>query len=160
MRALNTITKNHRTSARIQNKSHFCTDMKEQITLLHGYEKCDRSRVGIVIEKQETIYQRANGKSQGRRGRRTARTHSCVARDSPAQSKQRSSRKSSTRSGVYTDVHEQHARRLTQKKSTTKVVLLFRCLNAPDYLLLNWGALRALCKPYFLRSFALGSRVR
>ena len=39
MRALNTITKNHRASARIQNKSHFCTDMKEQITLLHGYEK-------------------------------------------------------------------------------------------------------------------------
>ena len=39
MRALNTITKNHRATARIQNKSHFCTDMKEQITLLHGYEK-------------------------------------------------------------------------------------------------------------------------
>ena len=41
MRALNTITKNHRATARIQNKSHFCTDMKEQITLLHGYEKRD-----------------------------------------------------------------------------------------------------------------------
>lgn len=39
MRALNTITKNHRATARIQNKSHFCTNMKEQITLLHGYEK-------------------------------------------------------------------------------------------------------------------------
>ena len=51
MRALNTKTKNHRATARIQNKSHFCTDMKEQITLLHGYEKRDRSRVGIVIEK-------------------------------------------------------------------------------------------------------------
>ena len=51
MRALNTITKNHRATARIQNKSHFCTDMKEQITLLHGYEKRDRSRVEIIIEK-------------------------------------------------------------------------------------------------------------
>ena len=28
------------------------------------------------------------------------------------------------------------------------------------YLLLNCGALRALCKPYFLRSFARGSRVK
>ena len=51
MRALNTITKNHCATARIQNKSHFCTDMKEQITLLRGYEKRDRSRVGIIIEK-------------------------------------------------------------------------------------------------------------
>ena len=129
MRALNTITKNHRTSARIQNKSHFCTDMKEQITLLHGYEKRDRSRVGIVIEKQETIYQRANGKSQGRRGRRTVRTHSCVARDSPAQSKQRSSRKSSTRSGVYTDVHEQHTRKLTKQKAQPKLCFCFSALE-------------------------------
>ena len=44
MRALNTITKNHRATLRIQNKSHFCTDMKEHITLLHGYEKRDFGR--------------------------------------------------------------------------------------------------------------------
>ena len=108
MRALNTKTKNHRATARIQNKSHFCTDMKEQITLLHGYEKRDRSRVGIVIEKQETICQRTNGKSQGRRGRRTERTYSCVANADQTRSKAHESRKPSTRSGVYTDVHNQH----------------------------------------------------
>ena len=45
MRALNTITKNHRplhgyktnrTFARIQNKSHFCTDMKSATEVASG----------------------------------------------------------------------------------------------------------------------------
>ena len=62
MRALNTITKNHRATARIQNKSHFCTDMKEQITLLHGYEKRDRSRVEIIIEKTRDDFQKQTSK--------------------------------------------------------------------------------------------------
>ena len=62
MRALNTITKNHCATARIQNKSHFCTDMKEQITLLHGYEKRDRSRVGIIIEKTRDDFQKQTAK--------------------------------------------------------------------------------------------------
>lgn len=47
MRALNTITKNHRATARIQNKSHFCTDMKEQITLLHAYERANHATARI-----------------------------------------------------------------------------------------------------------------
>lgn len=64
MRALNTKTKNHRATARIQNKSHFCTDMKEQSHYRTDMKKRDRSRVGIVIEKQETIFQRTNGKSK------------------------------------------------------------------------------------------------
>ena len=123
MRALNTITKNHRATLRIQNKSHFCTDMKEQITLLHGYEKRERRRVGIIIEKTRDDLAKSKRQSQGIRERRTERTYSCVARDNPAQSKQRSSRKSSTRSGVYTDVHEQHAHRLTKKKHSEIAVL-------------------------------------
>lgn len=71
MRTLNTITKNHRATARIQNKSHFCTDMKEQITLLHGYEKRDRSRVGIVIEKTRDDLQ----KNKRQKSRKTRTSH-------------------------------------------------------------------------------------
>ncbi len=124
MRALNTKTKNHRASARTQNKSHFCTDMKEQITLLHGYEKArPKSRRDYYRKNKETICQRANGKSQGIRGRRTERTYSCVANANQTQSKAHESRKPSTRSGVYTDVHEQHKenKRCFAKEQTAKV---------------------------------------
>lgn len=58
MRALNTTTKNHRATARIQNKSHFCTDMKEQITLLHGYEKArPKSRFFALLKLNFSFYQ-------------------------------------------------------------------------------------------------------
>ena len=95
MRALNTITKNHRLCTDI-NKSHFCTDMKEQITLLHGYEKRDRSRVGIIIEK---------------------------TRDDLPKNKRQKSRKTRTAHGAYTEVREYDAHSLTKKKARQNAVL-------------------------------------
>lgn len=76
-------------------------------------------------------------------------------------SKRQEPRKTRTSSAAYTDVREQLARSLTKEKAQPKLVALCCCrLNSASYLLENWGALRALCKPYFLRSLALGSRVR
>lgn len=46
------------------------------------------------------------------------------------------------------------------KKKHGKCRALMLPFESTNYLFENCGALRALCKPYFLRSFALGSRVR
>ena len=48
------------------------------------------------------------------------------------------------------------------RKQETKNLRIDRrfCLIIADYLLLNWGARRAALRPYFLRSFIRGSRVR
>ena len=47
MRALNTKTKNHRATARIQNKSHFFTDIKEQAHYRTDMEKRDEVASGL-----------------------------------------------------------------------------------------------------------------
>ena len=86
-------------------------------------KKRDRSRVGIVIEKTRDDLP----KSKRQKSRKTRASHGaylfCVANADQTRSKAHESRKPSTRSGVYTDVHEQHAHRLTKKKHSEIAVL-------------------------------------
>lgn len=47
-----------------------------------------------------------------------------------------------------------------KRKQAPKIWGLLQISDRKNYLLENWGARRAAFKPYFLRSFILGSRVR